>query len=37
MTVGSDPFYDVCEECDRHVVKAGHAPDCPNAPGVDDE
>lgn len=27
----SDPFYEVCRECDRHIVKAGHAPDCPHA------
>jgi hypothetical protein len=35
----SDPFYEVCEECGRHVVKAGHAPDCPNREdtGDDDE
>lgn len=28
---GSDPFYEVCEKCGRHVFKAGHDPDCPNA------
>lgn len=28
---GRDPFYEVCDECGRHVVKAGHADDCPNA------
>ncbi|ERJ07479.1 hypothetical protein HLRTI_000522 [Halorhabdus tiamatea SARL4B] len=26
---GQDPFYDV-EECGRHIVKAGHGPNCPN-------
>ena len=31
----TDPFYDVCEECGRHVVKAGHADDCPNAEDTD--
>lgn len=25
----SDPFYEVCDDCGRHIVKAGHAPDCP--------
>lgn len=25
---GQDPFYEVCDECGRHVVKAGHSLDC---------
>lgn len=31
-----DPFYEVCDECGRHVVKAGHAPDCPNDEDADE-
>lgn len=29
--MNDDPFFEVCEECGRHIVKAGHDPDCPNA------
>lgn len=31
MNEGNTGFYEVCEECGRHVFKAGHADDCPNA------
>lgn len=25
----TDPFFEVCESCGRHIAKAGHDPDCP--------
>lgn len=32
-----DPFNEVCSECGRHVVKAGHAPDCSNSDDADQQ
>lgn len=30
-------FDEVCDECGRHVVKAGHDPDCPHAEKADSQ